>query len=77
MISAQFNRNGVLEAALPPNAWTLNSSLTMQRVPPNVKFVVDDVEQDWAESQPYDYIHCRYMTGSIRDWPRLVRQCYK
>ncbi|KAL2220618.1 S-adenosyl-L-methionine-dependent methyltransferase, partial [Thermoascus aurantiacus ATCC 26904] len=52
------------------------SPIQPQWVPPNVKFVVDDVEQDWAESQPYDYIHCRYMTGSIRDWPRLVRQCY-
>ncbi|KAM0274360.1 hypothetical protein ACHAQH_007926 [Verticillium albo-atrum] len=44
--------------------------------PPNVKFIVDDVEQDWVESQPYDYIHCRYMAGSIKDWPRLVRQIF-
>lgn len=47
------------------------------RVPANVKFVVDDVEQDWANPQPYDSIHCRYMVGSIKDWPKLVRQCYK
>ncbi|RAH55966.1 TAM domain methyltransferase [Aspergillus piperis CBS 112811] len=46
-------------------------------VPPNVKFVVDDVEKDWMESAPYDYIHCRYMAGSIRDWPRLIQQCYE
>ncbi|PYI00695.1 S-adenosyl-L-methionine-dependent methyltransferase [Aspergillus sclerotiicarbonarius CBS 121057] len=45
-------------------------------VPPNVKFVVDDVEKDWVETEPYDYIHCRYMAGSIRDWPRLIQQCY-
>lgn len=45
-------------------------------VPPNVKFIVDDVEKDWMESAPYDYIHCRYMAGSIRDWPRLIQQCY-
>ncbi|KAK4445920.1 S-adenosyl-L-methionine-dependent methyltransferase [Podospora aff. communis PSN243] len=44
--------------------------------PPNVKFVVDDVELDWAEPEPYDYIHCRYMAGSIKDWPRLVKQIY-
>jgi SAM-dependent methyltransferase len=46
-------------------------------VPPNVKFVVDDVELDWVETELYDYIHCRYMAGSIRDWPRLVRQIYR
>ncbi|KAL2006802.1 hypothetical protein VTN00DRAFT_9470 [Thermoascus crustaceus] len=52
------------------------SPIQPQWVPPNVKFLVDDVEKDWAEAQKYDYIHCRYMAGSIRDWPSLVRQCY-
>ncbi|KAL3422601.1 hypothetical protein PVAG01_06757 [Phlyctema vagabunda] len=45
-------------------------------VPPNVRFLVDDVESEWAESQQYDYIHCRYMAASIKDWPRLVKQCF-
>ncbi|KAL1983236.1 hypothetical protein VTN96DRAFT_334 [Rasamsonia emersonii] len=53
------------------------SPIQPQWVPPNVKFVVDDVEQEWANPQPYDFIHCRYMVGSIRDWPKLVRQCYQ
>lgn len=44
--------------------------------PPNVKFIVDDVEQNWVESETYDYIHCRYMAGSIKDWPRLFKQIY-
>ncbi|EFR01927.1 UMTA [Nannizzia gypsea CBS 118893] len=43
-------------------------------VPPNVQFEVDDVENDWAHSNPFDYIHCRFMASSIRDWPRLFRQ---
>ncbi|PWI64956.1 hypothetical protein PCL_08407 [Purpureocillium lilacinum] len=46
-------------------------------VPPNVKFIVDDVELDWVESTKYDYIHCRYMAGSVKDWPRLIRQIYE
>lgn len=49
----------------------------LYRVPPNVKFLVDDVEKDWVEPQPYDYIHCRYMAASIRDWPKLVQRCYE
>jgi SAM-dependent methyltransferase len=45
--------------------------------PPNVRFLVDDVELDWAEPEPYDLIHCRYMAGSIKDWPRLIKQMYE
>ncbi|KAE8140213.1 glycosyl hydrolase [Aspergillus pseudotamarii] len=45
-------------------------------VPPNVKFYIDDVERDWVDGQKYDLIHCRYMAGSIKDWPRLIRQCF-
>lgn len=46
-------------------------------VPPNVKFEVDDAEAEWVYSGKFDYIHCRYMIGSIRDWPRLVRQAFE
>ncbi|KIX95772.1 uncharacterized protein Z520_08480 [Fonsecaea multimorphosa CBS 102226] len=45
-------------------------------VPPNVQFEIDDVQDPWTYSKQADYIHCRYMVGSISDWPRLMRQCY-
>ncbi|EXJ61465.1 uncharacterized protein A1O5_11781 [Cladophialophora psammophila CBS 110553] len=45
-------------------------------VPPNVQFEIDDVEDQWTYSKQADYIHCRYMVGSISDWPKLMRQCY-
>lgn len=44
-------------------------------LPPNVEFIVDDVEKDWLDTNQYDYIHLRSLTG-IRDWPRLLRQIY-
>ncbi|KAM0273918.1 hypothetical protein ACHAQH_008122 [Verticillium albo-atrum] len=53
------------------------SPIQPEWIPPNVKFTVDDVELDWVEPQLYDYIHCRYMAGAIKDWPRLVRQIYE
>ncbi|KAJ2904438.1 uncharacterized protein MKZ38_008111 [Zalerion maritima] len=54
------------------------SAIQPDWVPPNVKFVVDDVEQDWVrEDAPFDYVHCRYMAGSIKDWPRLVKQIFQ
>lgn len=46
-------------------------------VPRNVKFEVDDVESPWTHQAKFDYIHCRFMAGSISDWPKLVRQCYE
>ncbi|KAK2790791.1 hypothetical protein FQN53_008614 [Emmonsiellopsis sp. PD_33] len=46
-------------------------------VPPNLKFEIDDVEDEFPHTKPFDYIHCRYMAYSIKDWPRLVSQIYK
>lgn len=47
------------------------------RVPPNIIFEVDDVESEWPDRKPFDFIHSRYMCGSIVDWPKLFRQAYK
>jgi hypothetical protein len=47
------------------------------RVPPNVKFEVDDVESAWAYSEPFDYIFCRYLCTAIKDWPGLVKSTFE
>lgn len=52
------------------------SPIQPQWVPPNVRFSVDDVELDWTDDM-YDYIHCRYMAASIRDWPTLISQAFR
>ncbi|KAF2190318.1 S-adenosyl-L-methionine-dependent methyltransferase [Zopfia rhizophila CBS 207.26] len=46
-------------------------------VPPNVKFEVDDVENEWVYSSKFDYIHCRAMACGLRDWPKLMNQAFK
>jgi Methylase involved in ubiquinone/menaquinone biosynthesis len=47
-------------------------------VPPNVKFLVDDIESEWAyESDPFDFIHARYLVVSIKDFGKLIKQCYR
>ncbi|KAH8598472.1 methyltransferase domain-containing protein [Bisporella sp. PMI_857] len=44
-------------------------------VPPNVKFVVDDVESLWLQPlDHFDYIHTRHMAPAIRNWPGLMQQ---
>ncbi|KAL1991149.1 hypothetical protein VTN49DRAFT_5653 [Thermomyces lanuginosus] len=47
-------------------------------VPPNVKFLVDDIESEWAyERDPFDFIHARYLAFSIKDFGKLIKQCYR
>ena len=46
-------------------------------VPPNVDFELDDVEEEWTYMRKFDFIHCRSMAGSIRNWPKLVKQCFE
>ena len=46
-------------------------------VPPNVRFEVADLEDEWTFNQPFDFIYCRYMAGAIKDWPQLVRRTYE
>ncbi|KAF6829977.1 methyltransferase domain-containing protein [Colletotrichum plurivorum] len=45
-------------------------------VPPNVRFEIDDIEDEWLFNHPFDYIHSRFMTTSISDWPLYLRRCY-
>ncbi|KAL1977269.1 hypothetical protein VTN31DRAFT_128 [Thermomyces dupontii] len=44
-------------------------------VPPNMKFLVDDIETEWAyESSPFDFIHARNLMVSTRDFGRLLKE---
>jgi len=47
------------------------------RVPPNVRFEVDDIEDEWMYSSKFDFIHARYLAGAIKDWPKLMKQAFK
>jgi trans-aconitate methyltransferase len=67
-------------ADIHPSAEILGVDLSANMptyVPPNVRFEVDDLEDGWTFSFPFDYIHSRYMAGSIKDWPRLMNQCFE
>lgn len=51
--------------------------LNKHRVPPNVKFEIDDVESSWVNNKKYDFIFVRHMLVSIADWPKLVKNVYE
>ncbi|EEH41764.2 hypothetical protein PAAG_03685 [Paracoccidioides lutzii Pb01] len=67
-------------ADLFPSAEVLGNDLSPiqpKLVPPNVKFLIDDVEDEWGyENEPFDFIHARYLTRAIKNMPRLLEQCY-
>ncbi|KIW65415.1 hypothetical protein PV04_07678 [Phialophora macrospora] len=45
-------------------------------VPPNVRFEVDDFNNQWTYTEPFDFIHARALVGSSQNFPRLIRQAY-
>ncbi|KAH0543389.1 hypothetical protein FGG08_002247 [Glutinoglossum americanum] len=50
---------------------------TLPRVPPNVRFEIDDMEKTWTYAEDFDYIHGRYLMAAIADWPKLMDQTFK
>ena len=56
----------------------LANTLSYCSVPPNVKFEVDDMEEEWTFDHNYfQYIHMRSMSGSFKDWDRVLEEAYK
>ncbi|KAL7913518.1 S-adenosyl-L-methionine-dependent methyltransferase [Trichoderma velutinum] len=44
-------------------------------LPPNVRFMIDDVESPWLHSRNhFDYIHSRHTVMAVRDWQKLFRR---
>lgn len=47
-------------------------------VPPNCRFEIDDVTQEWTYPEnSFDYIHLRFMSGCFKDWVSVYKQCYR
>ncbi|KND89921.1 Phosphoethanolamine N-methyltransferase 1 [Tolypocladium ophioglossoides CBS 100239] len=47
-------------------------------LPPNVRFLVDDIESPWLHHRNhFDYIHSRHTVMAVRDWMRLFRRAYE
>jgi len=63
-----------------PSAEVIGNDLSPTQptsVPPNVKFIVDDIEDEWGyETQPFDFVHARFLAGAVADWPRLMQQVF-
>jgi len=46
-------------------------------VPPNVRFEIEDFNDEWTfRANYFDYIHLKCLFGSVGDWPKLYQQVY-
>ncbi|KFA48626.1 hypothetical protein S40293_04548 [Stachybotrys chartarum IBT 40293] len=47
-------------------------------LPPNVEFLVDDIEAPWLYPREYfDYIHARHTVMAIKNWMKLFRRAFE
>ncbi|KAM0414577.1 hypothetical protein ACHAPT_013582 [Fusarium lateritium] len=47
-------------------------------VPPNCRFEVDDINQEWTYANDhFDFVHIRAMLGCIPDWTELFEKAFK
>ena len=54
------------------------SPIQLSWVPVNVKFEIDDIEEEWTHPKNhFDYIHMRTLGGSIADWPKLMKSSFE
>ncbi|KAK1636812.1 S-adenosyl-L-methionine-dependent methyltransferase [Colletotrichum phormii] len=43
----------------------------------NVEFEIDDIDEEWTYTLPFDYIHSHFMSSSIADWKVYLTKCFK
>lgn len=46
-------------------------------VPPNVKFLIDDVEAEWLNGDNWDFVHLRNMIPVMKAPVALLKQAYE
>lgn len=54
-----------------------NASTRPVWVPPNLKFIVDDVEDEWLHGDDWDFVHLRCLSPWLKDEPKLLRAAFE
>ncbi|CCE35183.1 uncharacterized protein CPUR_02114 [Claviceps purpurea 20.1] len=64
-----------------PNASVVGTDISPCQphwVPSNVSFEIDDATLEWTwNTNHFDFIHIRYITGGIQDWTALFKEAYR
>ncbi|CZR67430.1 related to methyltransferase [Phialocephala subalpina] len=63
-----------------PSAQVIGSDIAPTQpgwVPPNCRFELDDIEEPWTwKENSFDFIFSRDLIASVRNFPKLIDQCY-
>ncbi|KAH7636147.1 S-adenosyl-L-methionine-dependent methyltransferase [Sordaria sp. MPI-SDFR-AT-0083] len=47
-------------------------------VTPNVRFEIDDYNKEWTyNSNFFDFIHLRWLSGTVKDWSAFYKEAYR
>ncbi|KAH8912639.1 S-adenosyl-L-methionine-dependent methyltransferase [Coniochaeta sp. PMI_546] len=46
-------------------------------LPPNVEFIVDDIEDEWTDGSDYDYVHSRVVFACLKDPPKVIDTAFR
>jgi len=46
-------------------------------VPPNVKFEIDNIEQEWTWPVKFDFVFGRYLMCALKDYSGVIEQAYE
>ncbi|KAK7420247.1 hypothetical protein QQX98_002902 [Neonectria punicea] len=64
-----------------PNASVVGTDISPIQpswIPPNLKFEIEDCTREWTfKNNSIDYIHIRWLVGSISDWNALFGQAFR
>ena len=52
------------------------SPIQPEYVPPNCRFEIDDADDEWIYSHPFDYVHGRYVCGFLTDPARFLARAF-
>lgn len=46
-------------------------------LPPNVEFIVDDIEEEWTDCCNFDYVHSRVVFACLKDPPKVINTAFR
>ncbi|KAL8905721.1 MAG: hypothetical protein Q9171_006560 [Xanthocarpia ochracea] len=63
-----------------PNAEVVATDITCFQptdVPPNLFFEIDDAQEEWTYTEPFDFIHLRGLSGAFSNWAAVYKEAHK
>lgn len=46
-------------------------------LPPNVDFIVDDIEDEWMHANDFDFAHFRFVSTFLRDNTAVLKRIFR